>query len=286
MDKSIEMPSDFIETNVLGTFALVECARKYWHLERKWHSEHCRFHHISTDEVYGSLSVNGEPFHESSLYQPSSPYSASKASSDHIVRAYFKTYGLPATISHCSNNYGPYQHVEKLIPKIITSCFQGKPIPIYGDGKNVRDWIHVDDHCEGIGLILKNGSVGETYHLGGNFERSNIEIAEIICNAMDALYPKKTPHFGLIEFVRDRLGHDYRYAINTAKMKESFGWMSSMRFENAIWDTFKFYESVLSYFLNRMLSDEDSLLKLIYCALVIGIIAKVVATQYIIIRIT
>lgn len=241
VDRSIRGPMPFIQTNIVGTFTLLEEARQYWLIEQGWSSERCRFHHISTDEVYGSLSSEAPPFTESSVYAPNSPYSASKAGSDHLVRAYFHTYQLPVTMSHCSNNYGPYQHTEKLIPTIIKACLLEQPIPIYGTGGNVRDWIYVEDHCQGVATILKHGQLGEVYHLGGQYEISNLQMAKQICHFMDELYPKSQPHADLIQFVSDRPGHDWRYAIDITKTQQALGWLPRTPFEMGIRKTIAFY---------------------------------------------
>jgi len=190
VDRSISGPGPFIHTNAVGTFTLLEAARHYWLTEKRWDATQCRFHHISTDEVYGTLQLSDPPFTEETRYAPNSPYSASKASSDHLVRAYFHTYALPVTMSHCSNNYGPYQHAEKLIPTIIRACYRGQPIPVYGDGTNIRDWLYVEDHCSGILAILQRGKVGETYNIGGNNEMNNLAVVEHVCCAMDSAYPR------------------------------------------------------------------------------------------------
>lgn len=224
VDRSISGPADFIQTNIVGTFTLLEAARTYWLDERKLNSEQCRFHHISTDEVYGELGPDDPSFIEESPYRPSSPYSASKAASDHLVRSYFRTYGLPVTISNCSNNYGPRQHAEKFIPIVIRSCLEQKPIPIYGNGSNVRDWLYVEDHCNAILAILNKGMIGDTYNIGGNCEIDNLSLARMICGVMNEKYQADKPHERLIAFVGDRAGHDWRYAINMKKIKENIGW--------------------------------------------------------------
>jgi dTDP-glucose 4,6-dehydratase len=245
VDRSIQGPTPFIYSNVVGTFALLEAARSYWLEQQQWDESCCRFHHISTDEVYGSLRLDADPFDEKSPYAPNSPYSASKAGSDHLVRAYFHTYQLPTTMSHCSNNYGPYQHTEKFIPTIIQACLAGKPIPVYGDGSNIRDWIYVEDHCAGISRIITHGHVGETYNLGGNFEVSNLQLVGSICRLMDEFYPKSTSYSELISFVKDRPGHDWRYALNTNKAKQALGWEPKIEFEKGLWKTMVFMEQAL-----------------------------------------
>lgn len=224
VDNSIVGPKQFIETNVLGTFNLLECARKL----------NLRFHHISTDEVYGSLGSTDPAFTESTAYAPNSPYSASKAGSDHLVRAYFHTYNLPVTISNCSNNFGPNQHAEKFIPVIVRSCVEQKNIPIYGDGKNIRDWLYVEDHCDAIDVILKNGKLGEYYNIGGNNEIDNISLVKMICKIMDAIFPKHAPHDKLIRFITDRRGHDRRYAINNQKIEKELHWKPTHSFAEAL----------------------------------------------------
>ncbi|MCD6038645.1 MAG: dTDP-glucose 4,6-dehydratase [Gammaproteobacteria bacterium] len=243
VDRSIKDPLLFAQTNVVGTLTLLDSARQYWQGQKKWNQTQCRFHHISTDEVYGSLTAEEAPFTEQSPYAPNSPYSASKAGSDHLVRAYFHTYQLPVTLSHCSNNYGPYQHTEKFIPTIIRACQQSHPIPIYGDGSPIRDWLYVEDHCAGIVKILQQGSIGEAYNLGGHNQMSNLAVAHHICNIMDALYPKKQLHHTLIQFVADRLGHDWRYAINTQKITQQLRWEPKETFIQGIHKTVAFYSS-------------------------------------------
>ena len=241
VDRSIIEPSAFVETNIVGTFTLLEAARDYWMNERKWGVENCRFHHVSTDEVYGSLGRDDSPFSEQSPYLPSSPYSASKAAADHMVRAYCHTYGLPVTISNCSNNYGPFQHQEKFIPTIIRSCIEGKPIPVYGDGSNIRDWLHVLDHCAGIILVIQKGQVGETYNIGGDNEWKNLSIVKLICSLMDSFRPAGAPHDKLITFVKDRPGHDWRYSIDSTKIKKELGWKPEKDFRTGLKETTKWY---------------------------------------------
>ena len=214
VDNSITGPKAFFETNVMGTFTLLEAARQYWQEELKLDDRSCRFHHVSTDEVYGTLGVDDPGFTELTPYAPNSPYSASKAGSDHAARSYFHTYKLPVTVSNCSNNYGPYQHAEKLIPVIIQRCLDQKAIPVYGDGSNIRDWLFVDNHCDAIECIISNGEVGEVYNVGGNNELSNLALVKEICKLMDHYVPQNSPHEQLIAFVEDRKGHDWRYAID------------------------------------------------------------------------
>jgi dTDP-glucose 4,6-dehydratase len=247
VDRSIFGPKDFIETNVNGTFCMLETARQAWP-----NRNNVRFHHISTDEVYGSLGETGS-FYETTPYDPRSPYSASKAGSDHLVRAYYHTYGLPITISNCSNNYGPYHFPEKLIPLIILNAVEGKALPIYGDGKNVRDWLYVVDHCEAIWKILERGRIGETYNIGGECEKQNIEVVNTICDMLDKLYPIKDnrliqnlkltikSYSELITFVSDRMGHDRRYAINCDKIKKELGWKQQYSFEDGLKSTIQWY---------------------------------------------
>jgi len=241
VDRSISGPAPFIQTNVVGTFTLLEAAKQYWQVEKKWQENHCRFHHISTDEVFGTLKKEDEPFSEKTPYAPNSPYSASKAGSDHLVRAYWHTYRLPMTISNCSNNYGPFQHPEKFIPTIIRACSTGQPIPIYGDGSNIRDWLYVEDHCAAILTILEHGQVGETYTIGGNTELSNLALATKICGLMDQYVPQKQPHHTFIQFVSDRLGHDWRYAINHTKITETLGWQPRHSIESGLRKTLDYY---------------------------------------------
>ena len=244
VDNSITGPRPFIETNILGTFNLLETARKYWMTapnQYKEGYENCRFHHISTDEVYGTLGDTGL-FEETTAYAPNSPYSASKASSDFLVRAYFHTFGMNVTTSNCSNNYGPKQHPEKLIPKIISNCLAEKPIPIYGDGKNIRDWLYVLDHCKAIDLIYHTGKAGETYNVGGRNERNNLEIVHKICAILDEKRPRKSGKYAdLITFVKDRAGHDRRYAIDATKLETELGWKAEETFETGIVKTVDWY---------------------------------------------
>lgn len=244
VDNSITGPRPFIETNILGTFNLLEAARKYWMQapnQYKKGYENCRFHHISTDEVYGTLGETGL-FEETTAYAPNSPYSASKASSDFLVRAYFHTFGMNVTTSNCSNNYGPKQHPEKLIPKIISNCLAEKSIPIYGDGKNIRDWLYVLDHCKAIDLIYHTGRSGETYNVGGRNERNNLEIVHKICAILDEKHPRKSGKYAdLITFVKDRAGHDRRYAIDASKLENELGWKAEETFETGIVKTVEWY---------------------------------------------
>lgn len=241
VDRSISDPGDFIQTNLVGTYQLLETARQVWLDNCQYDASQCRFHHISTDEVYGSLSIDDAPFTEKSHYQPNSPYAASKAGSDHLVRAYHHTYGLPVTLSHCSNNYGPFQHIEKLIPTVITACLKQQPIPVYGDGSQMRDWLHVSDHCFAIELILKHAEVGTTYNIGGGAAISNLVLVQKICAMMDQLRPQAMPYTGLIRFVKDRLGHDWRYAIDANKIQTGLNWQPRVNFEQGLSETVRWY---------------------------------------------
>lgn len=243
VDNSIKNPDEFIKTNIFGTFVLLDVAKNSWmdtSNQTKKEFVASRFHHISTDEVYGSLGETGY-FSEETSYAPNSPYSASKASSDFLVRSYFHTYGMNVVTTNCSNNYGPKQHDEKLIPTIIRKAISGEPIPIYGDGKNIRDWLYVGDHCEAIELVFRNGKPGETYNIGGDSEQNNLYIAHKICAILDEILPKKTPYKEQITFVTDRLGHDFRYAIDASKIKRELGWEASENFESGIENTVKWY---------------------------------------------
>ena len=243
VDRSIHGPDDFIRTNVNGTFSLLEEARAYWSGLDDEDRASFRFLHVSTDEVYGSLGPNDPAFTETTQYAPNSPYSASKAASDHLVRAYFHTYGLPVLTTNCSNNYGPFQFPEKLIPLVILHALSGKAIPVYGDGKNVRDWLYVADHCEAIRLVLSRGKIGETYNIGGRNEMKNLEVVETICYTLDELRPSDpvVPHKSLIKFVTDRPGHDRRYAMNTGKIEAELGWSPRETFSTGIRKTVQWY---------------------------------------------
>lgn len=241
VDRSITGPAAFVETNVTGTFTLLEAARHHWFEVESCKPSHCRFHHISTDEVYGSLSENAPRFTETTAYDPRSPYSATKASSDHLVNAYHHTYGLPVTLSNCSNNYGPYQHNEKFIPTVIRSCLNWQPIPIYGNGKNIRDWLYVEDHCRGVLQIIKHGKVGDCYNLGGNNEWENLQLARYICEQLDKIHPREKSYTSLLQFVTDRPGHDFRYAIDTAKIKRELNWEPRETLETGMRKTIEFY---------------------------------------------
>ncbi|MDO9303334.1 MAG: dTDP-glucose 4,6-dehydratase [Anaerolineales bacterium] len=224
VDRSILGPEPFIQTNVVGAFNLLETARQVWLVEKSLPLEQVRFHHVSTDEVYGTLNPDDPAFSETTPYAPNSPYAASKASSDHLARSYNHTYQLPVTISNCSNNYGPRQFPEKLIPLIILNALAGKPLPVYGDGQQIRDWLFVTDHCEAIHLILTQGKSGETYNIGGNNQPANLTIVETVCDLLDELQPQTDPHRNLIKFVADRPGHDRRYAMNISKIERELGW--------------------------------------------------------------
>ena len=240
VDRSIEGPGEFIKSNILGTFNLLEAAKFHYEKLSYERKNHFRFHHISTDEVFGTLGEDGQ-FNEDSNYDPRSPYSASKASSDHLVNSWHHTFGLPTLITNCSNNYGPWQYPEKLIPKIIINALQYSKIPIYGDGKNIRDWLHVEDHAEGLIEVLNRGQIGERYCIGGNEERSNNEIAEIICNYLDVVRPRNNSYKNLISYVEDRKGHDFRYAINANKIKETLNWEPKFTFNKGIKNTVNWY---------------------------------------------
>ncbi len=243
VDRSILGPQAFVQTNIYGTFSLLEAARKVWLEERKAGRDEVRFHHISTDEVYGSLAPGAPPFEETTPYSPNSPYAASKAGSDHLVRAYAHTYGLPITLTNCSNNYGPYQFPEKLITLMILNAVEGKPLPIYGDGNQVRDWLFVEDHCEAIWQVLERGKVGESYNIGGNNQVANLEIVDTVCSLLDELLPRSPnrPHARLIKFVADRPGHDRRYAMNTRKISRELGWKPEHDLEHGLRSTVRWY---------------------------------------------
>jgi dTDP-glucose 4,6-dehydratase len=242
VDRSIRGPDDFIRTNVAGTFALLEEVRAYWGGLGGQEKVDFRFLHVSTDEVYGSLGPDDAPFSETTAYAPNSPYAASKAASDHFVRAYHHTYGLPVLTTNCSNNYGRFQFPEKLIPLVILNARDGKPLPVYGDGQNVRDWLYVEDHCEAIAQVLARGRVGQTYNVGGWNEKRNIEIVETICNIVDEMAGSRgTPRRGLITFVKDRPGHDRRYAMDAIKIERELGWHPLETFESGIRKTVRWY---------------------------------------------
>jgi dTDP-glucose 4,6-dehydratase len=242
VDRSIDGPGAFIQTNVVGTFTLLHAARAYWNTLEGRARDAFRFHHISTDEVYGSLGATGF-FTEETPYDPRSPYSASKASSDHLVRAWHHTYGMPTLVTNCSNNYGPYHFPEKLIPLVILNAKAGKPLPIYGKGDNVRDWLFVDDHARALRLVLEKGTPGETYNIGGHNERTNLEVVQDICRLLDELQPDSphAPHANLITFVADRPGHDARYAIDASKIERELGWRPAETFETGLRRTVAWY---------------------------------------------
>lgn len=241
VDRSISGPETFIKTNVNGTFSLLETARNYWEKLPIVDKEKFRFLHVSTDEVYGSLNAQDPAFTETTAYAPNSPYSASKAASDHLVRAYYHTYGLPTLTTNCSNNYGPYQFPEKLIPVIIANALENKPLPIYGDGQNIRDWLYVKDHCAAICRVLESGRPGETYNIGGWNEKTNLEVVHAICNILDELKPAKQSYSELITFVKDRPGHDRRYAIDATKIQQELNWKPNESFESGIKKTVAWY---------------------------------------------
>ena len=242
VDRSIDGPAEFVQTNVVGTFRLLEAARAYWSKLEGEERDRFRFLHVSTDEVFGSLGPEGS-FSETTPYAPNSPYSASKAASDHFVRAYHHTYGLPVLITNCSNNYGPYQFPEKLIPLMILNAIEGKPLPVYGDGQNVRDWLFVEDHCRAIRHVLESGGIGEVYNIGGNSERANLSVVEAICDHVDRLRPglPHAPCRSLIHFVKDRPGHDRRYAIDASKIRRELGWQPAHDLNAGLADTVAWY---------------------------------------------
>lgn len=241
VDRSISGPMDFIRTNVMGTGVLLQAALKYWQSLRPDDKKTFRFLHVSTDEVYGSLEPYAPAFTEEHPYQPNSPYAASKAAADHLVRAYHHTYGLPTLTTNCSNNYGPLQHPEKLIPVMIQNAHARKPLPVYGDGKQVRDWLFVRDHCRAIALAVEKGRIGHTYNIGGNCERANLDIVKLICRILDDLNPSPIPHARLITHVIDRPGHDRRYAIDASKARHELGWEPEANFEDALRETVHWY---------------------------------------------
>lgn len=241
VDRSIHGPAEFVSTNVVGTLTLLECALKYWRELPEPARAAFRFHHISTDEVFGSLSATDSAFEETTPYAPNSPYSASKAGSDHLVRAWHHTYGLPTLITNCSNNYGPCQFPEKLIPLVLLKALEGKPLPVYGDGRNVRDWLYVEDHARALRLVLERGVPGETYNVGGAAEKTNLDVVHALCAILDELRPEGAPRARLIEFVKDRPGHDRRYAINFSKLQSELGWRPQESFETGLRKTVQWY---------------------------------------------
>ncbi|SON57992.1 dTDP-glucose 4,6-dehydratase 2 [Hartmannibacter diazotrophicus] len=240
VDRSITGAKEFIETNVIGTFTMLECARQYWQSLEKDEKDRFRFLHVSTDEVYGSLGDDGL-FREDTPYDPSSPYSASKASSDHLAMAWCRTYGLPVVVSNCSNNYGPYHFPEKLIPLMILNALEGKPLPIYGSGANIRDWLYVEDHARALDIIAERGRIEQTYNVGGRNERRNLDVVQRICELMDKYHPAGAPHEKLISYVADRPGHDARYAIDATKLETELGWKAEENFDSGIEKTVKWY---------------------------------------------
>jgi dTDP-glucose 4,6-dehydratase len=241
VDRSIHAPAEFVQTNVMGTFSLLEAARTYWGGLSEPAKSRFRFLHVSTDEVYGSLAPCDPAFSEETPYAPNSPYAASKAASDHLVRAYHHTYGLPTITTNCSNNYGPLQFPEKLIPLMIRNACEQKPLPVYGDGRQVRDWLHVTDHCTGIRTTLQKGRIGETYNIGGNSEKANLDVVNTLCAILDEKLPDRAPHAKLITYVKDRPGHDRRYAINSTKIKRELGWEPAESFEAGLRKTVDWY---------------------------------------------
>ncbi|MBN2678468.1 MAG: dTDP-glucose 4,6-dehydratase [Anaerolineaceae bacterium] len=258
VDRSILGPAQFIQTNIVGTFSLLEAARKYWLDENAMPVDTVRFHHVSTDEVFGSLEPTDPPFCETTPYDPRSPYSASKASSDHLVRAYHHTYGLPVTISNCTNNYGPYQFPEKLIPLMITNAMAGKPLPVYGDGQQIRDWLYVEDHCEAIHHILTGGQIGETYAIGGDNQPTNMTLINQICAILDERFPESpnTPHSKLIKTVADRPGHDRRYDMDITRIKTELGWKPRESLGSGLTRTIEWYMNHAEW-LNAIRGRED-----------------------------
>ena len=241
VDRSIHGPGDFIQTNVVGTFRLLEAARGHWQSLPEGERGAFRFLHVSTDEVYGSLSETDPAFAETTAYAPNSPYSASKAGSDHLVRAWHHTYGLPVVTTNCSNNYGPFQFPEKLVPLMIANALEGKPLPVYGDGRQVRDWLYVGDHCEAIRTVLARGRPGEVYNVGGNAEKRNLDVVHALCDALQELRPRTGGYRGLVSFVADRPGHDRRYAIDAHKIRAELGWSPRESFESGLARTVRWY---------------------------------------------
>lgn len=247
VDRSIDGPAAFIETNIVGTYALLEAARQYWQSMRADRRKKFRFHHVSTDEVYGDLESTSNLFTETTPYQPSSPYSASKASSDHLVRAWMRTYGMPILVTNCSNNYGPYQFPEKLIPLTILNAIESEPIPVYGRGDQIRDWIYVEDHARALYKVVTNGKPGETYNIGGHNEKQNIEVVRIICDILQEIRPQNKSYRDLITHVEDRPGHDKRYAIDASKIEKELGWVPEETFETGIRKAVNWYLSNLQW---------------------------------------
>ena len=249
VDRSIDGPAAFIQTNIVGTYTLLEAARKYWMSLESKAQQNFRFHHISTDEVYGDLEGTTDLFTETTSYAPSSPYSASKASSDHLVRAWYRTYGLPVIVTNCSNNYGPYHFPEKLIPLVILNALDAKPLPVYGNGQQIRDWLFVEDHARALYKVVTDGVVGETYNIGGHNEKQNIEVVKTICKILDELKPQANgqAYESLITFVKDRPGHDLRYAIDATKIQNELGWTPTETFETGIRKTVQWYLNNLDW---------------------------------------
>ena len=249
VDRSIDGPMDFIQTNIIGTYNLLEVARNYWQNLAEDKKSSFKFHHISTDEVYGDLEGTEDLFTEATSYSPSSPYSASKASSDHLVRAWYRTYGLPIVITNCSNNYGPYHFPEKLIPLVILNALDGKPLPVYGDGKQIRDWLYVEDHARALYLVATTAKVGETYNIGGHNEKQNIDVVKTICTILDNIKPRTDgqSYTQQITFVKDRPGHDLRYAIDASKINKELGWQPQETFESGIQKTVEWYLNNLEW---------------------------------------
>ncbi len=241
VDRSIDGPGEFIKTNIFGTYTLLDEGRKYYNTLDEERKKSFRFHHISTDEVYGDLEGTDELFTETTPYAPSSPYSASKASSDHLVRAWQRTYGFPTLVTNCSNNYGPYQFPEKLIPLVTLNALEGKPLPIYGKGDQIRDWLYVEDHARALVLVATEGKIGETYNIGGHNEKQNIEVVRTICKILDKKVPREKPYEELITFVKDRPGHDVRYAIDASKIERELGWKPEETFETGLEKTVQWY---------------------------------------------
>jgi len=243
VDRSIQGPMPFVHTNILGTAVLLEAARRIWLADDHKPADSCRFHHVSTDEVFGSLAPEDPPFSEATPYAPNSPYAASKAASDHLVRSYSRTFGLPVTITNCSNNYGPYQYPEKLVPLMILYALEGLPLPVYGDGKQIRDWLHVEDHCRAIRAVLNRGRAGETYNIGGGPQPTNLDVVQVLCEILDELLPGSPhrPHASLIRFVVDRPGHDRRYAMDMSKIATELGWRPSETLQTGLVKTVQWY---------------------------------------------
>lgn len=241
VDRSIHGPAAFVQSNIVGTYHLLEAALAHFRALPPAAQRAFRFLHVSTDEVYGSLAPDGEAFSEASRYSPNSPYSASKAAADHLVRAWHRTYGLPVVVTACSNNFGPWQYPEKLIPVVIARCLRGEPVPVYGSGMNVRDWIHVEDHCSALLTVLAKGVVGDTYNIGAGNELANLDLVKRICRTLDTLLSSARPHASLITFVGDRPGHDFRYAIDSSKIRAELGWQPRMAFDRALEETIRWY---------------------------------------------